>query len=676
VKRFAVLALVLGCVFTGALPAPAQTTGNKNAATAGVSLVSQNTWVRLRSTFTMDLHLDNPTIAARPGAAIAIRVHESASSRIGFDDVIANRNLGSTLYQPDPILVSSLPQDRDRNVRVTLGLSGSDVQPTIGIRQPGVYPVEVSLTNTGEPSGSFVTWLVAVAANEANPLGKKLAVSFGWSLVAPPAVLPDGKPDAGVVKQMQPSGRLDKIATLLARAGEFPYSLEVGPETAQAWQTLAQRDPEAAAGFTRVRRAASAATTELMPTSYVPINVAALEAAGMGSHLSEQYLLGANALKGALGVAPSEGTRSAFVNPVSDAAVDRQRQMLADRIAVRDSALVPSTHRFTPSQTFVLATPGGRSRGAATAPFLEQLLDGPDPAPLRAHRLIAALAEVAYETPGISRGVVLAAPQNWTPDLDVMTVVVEALRDNPLIRPTTLDDFFTFVSNEQDDADLDVERRLVPQPVAGMPLSASEYDEAVARLASYRTVVGTKDPAVVQGEQAIALALSTDLSSTQARAYLGGIDAAVQRFTSAITTDAKRVTLTARKATVPLTIVNHLEPARAVRVRVHLDSPKLLFPEGADKLVTLQPGNNTVEFELEARASGTFAMTIDVHSANGELAFGPPVRVSVRSAAFGGWAVALTVGAVVFLALWWAYHFRRTRRGRGLSSAPAPSPAT
>lgn len=668
-------ALIAGlAVATVVVPASAQ---EQPAAVAapGVSLVSQDPWVRLESTFTIELHLDNPTIAARPDAAIALRVHESASSRIGFDDVIANRNLGSTLYQTAPRRVADLQKDRDNNVRLTFGLSGSGVEPSIGIRNPGVYPVEVSLTNTGTPSGSFVTWLV-VAAEGDNPIGKKLAVSFVWPVVAPPAVEADNRPIPEITKQMQASGRLDKIATLLARAEDFPMSLIIGPETAQAWQLLAKNDPDAAAGFARLREAANAETTELLRTSYVPIDEAALEAAGMGTRLSEQYLLGANALRSALGIAPADGARAALVNGASDAAIDRQRQMLADTIAVRESALIPTTHQFTPSQTFVLATATGRSRGAATAPFLEALLEGPDPAPLRAQRLIAGLAEVAYETPGISRGIVLAPPMNWTPDLAAMTTVVEALRDNPLVEPRRIGGFFRFVSNERDDAGLDVERRLLPTIPAEMPLRASEYQAAIERLESYRDVVGSRDPAVVQGEKALALALSSEITPERANAYLGGIDAAVRSFTSGITTDAKRVTLTSRQADVPLTFVNNLQPARSVQVRVHLESPKLLFPKGADKVVTLEPGNNTVVFPIEARATGTFAMTIDVSSANGELAFGPPVRVSVRSAVFGGWAVALTVAAVVFLALWWANHFRRTRRGRRPGSAPAPAPAT
>ena len=42
-----------------------------------------------------------------------------------------------------------------------------------------------------------------------------------------------------------------------------------------------------------------------------------------------------------------------------------------------------------------------------------------------------------------------------------------------------------------------------------------------------------------------------------------------------------------------------------VKVRVHLESPKLVFPEGSDFQVTLPRGHYTTEFPVEARASGT-----------------------------------------------------------------------
>jgi hypothetical protein len=64
-----------------------------------------------------------------------------------------------------------------------------------------------------------------------------------------------------------------------------------------------------------------------------------------------------------------------------------------------------------------------------------------------------------------------------------------------------------------------------------------------------------------------------------------------------------------------------------------------------------------------------------VTSPDGGLEFGPPVLVTVRSAVFGGWAVGLTVVSLVFLAGWWANHFRRTRKSRRLAAKPDPVPA-
>ena len=645
----------------------------------GLSLVSQSTWVPLRQTFTMKLHIDNPTLAAEPNAAIAIRIRQSTTSRSGFDDVIANRNLGGTLYEPNHISVASLHPDRHGDVSIVFGLSGSGIRPTIFINRPGVYPVEVQLVNTGVASGSFVTWLVAVDAGAEKPIETKLAVSLVWQVVANPIALPDGSDDPKVVAEIKPGGRLDRIATLLARSSGIRLSLAIGPETAEAWKRLGRGNPAVAASFARVRAAARRTTSEILPTPYVPIDAAALEAAGLGSYLyggTGEYARGTSAVRSALGANPSTSAQSAFIDPAptSDAAVDGLRRMLIDRVAVRDQALIPVVHPFSPAQAFVLDTTGGASRAVATAPFVESLLNGADPSALRAQRVVAALAEVAYENPSIPRGIVIAPSARWSPDLTTMDTVVAALRSLPLVESATLDDLFATISNEQVFG-APVQRRLAPAVPAPTPVSAGEYQIAANELSAYRDVVGDRDPVVVDGEEALLTSLSTSISPERAHAEIARIDEAVHAFTSGVSADEKRITLTSRRAEVPLTFENNLKPPRDVTVRVHLESTKLLFPKGADQSVPLKPGSNTIRFTVEARASGTFPMTISVTSQNGKLAFGAPVRVTVRSAVFGGWAVGVTVAALVFLAGWWANHFRRTRRRRRIAAPPATSPA-
>jgi hypothetical protein len=414
----------------------------------------------------------------------------------------------------------------------------------------------------------------------------------------------------------------------------------------------------------------------MLPITYVPIDATALEAAGLGGYLTGEYAAGTKALRSALGASPPTSVQSAFIDPAptSDTAVNALRQMLIDRVAVRDEALIPVHHPFTPSQAFVLETTGAASRAVATAPFVEDLFNGSDSSALRAERVIAALAEVAYETPSIPRGIVIAPPARWTPDLNTMATVVAAMRSLPLIQPATLDDLLATISNEQA-LGTAVQRRLVPTVPAPIPVVAEEYQNAANELSAFRDVVGARDPAVVQGEAALLTTLSTSISRERAHAELAKIDFAVHAFTAGVTADEKRITLTSRRAAVPLSFENNLKPARDVTVRVHLESAKMLFPDGADQSVILKPGSNTIRFNVEARASGTFPMTISVTSPNGKLAFGAPVRVTVRSAVFGGWAVGVTVAALVFLAGWWANHFRRTRRSRRLADSPANSPA-
>jgi hypothetical protein len=661
--------LLVACALVIASPAaPARAADTPDEIT-GVHLAYQSPWVNTRGQFTMLLQVDNPGLAARPGAAISIRVHQSASTRTSFDNVIAGE-LGRILYEPDPIPVALIPRWTDGSLAITLGLSGSQTEPSIGVSRAGVYPVEVSLTNTGTPTSSFVTWLVVVPAGE-QPVDEPLMLASIWQVVANPARRDaNGTPDGPeFLAQIQRGGRLDRIASLLDESGRFPASLVIGPETVESWSAAAKADDDVASGFAKVRTAARRTSTNLLPVPYVPMDGPVLEAAGRGAELPGAYVAGGQTLDAVLGASPFDSAQTAFVDPADDATVDRLRDMQAPRVAVRESALVPITHPRTPAESFALVTAGGRSQAVATAPFVEQLLEGDDPPALKAQRVIAALAEIAYELPAVRRGIVLSTPSNWNPDVEAMTALVEGISNFPLVAPVKLDELFTRISSEQID-DIDVERRLQPSTPPAAPLSSGELAAAANRLRAYEAVVGRDDPIIVKGKHALVTAASTAASRPQALADIADIDRAVADFTSAVTVDAKRVTLTARRASVPISFENNLVPPRRVQVRVHFDSPKLLFPDGRDQVITLEPGRNTVEFMVEARASGTFPMEISLSSADGQLDFGAPVRVSVRSAVFGRLAVFLTIGALAFLALWWGNHFRRTRRAR---RTPAPA---
>jgi hypothetical protein len=100
-------------------------------------------------------------------------------------------------------------------------------------------------------------------------------------------------------------------------------------------------------------------------------------------------------------------------------------------------------------------------------------------------------------------------------------------------------------------------------------------------------------------------------------------------------------------------------------VRIELDSDQLEFPDGDVMTETLQPGGTPIRIPVRTRASGAFPLIIVVTSPDGSVVL-ERTRFDIRSTAVSGVGLVLSIGAGLFLALWWARHWRKTRRSRRL----------
>jgi hypothetical protein len=82
--------------------------------------------------------------------------------------------------------------------------------------------------------------------------------------------------------------------------------------------------------------------------------------------------------------------------------------------------------------------------------------------------------------------------------------------------------------------------------------------------------------------------------------------------------------------------------------------------------VTLVPGPNTIEFEVESRTSGDSLLEVTVlaRDAGADLGTLTAGTYTVRSTALSGLGLVLGVLATVVLLTWWARHVRRARRAR------------
>ena len=85
--------------------------------------------------------------------------------------------------------------------------------------------------------------------------------------------------------------------------------------------------------------------------------------------------------------------------------------------------------------------------------------------------------------------------------------------------------------------------------------------------------------------------------------------------------------------------------------------------------VVLQAAQTTtIKLPVETRASGAFPLDVTITSADGALPVAT-TEYTVRSTAISGIGLALSIGAGLFLLVWWARHFRTARRARKLVGA-------
>lgn len=685
--RRAPLTLALVVALAGALGGmsrsgvgPAGATGvTAGATTTGpaISLLEQPAWSPLGA----DVGFRLDVVGATPGLEVRAVVHAYVQSRIAFERTLDGERLGSQIGTSSA-MVDALPVAPTGGRLFTLPLQDPDAprDPNrVRLSLPrtvsaGVYPVEIELRDpeNGEVRAGFVTHLVATApVADGPPVAERLRLSWIWRIAANPATRVDGSASPAFLRAVAPGGRLATIADLLTSSQDIPLVLSPGPETVGAWQLHADDDPAVAADIDAVRVAAQ--SDQVLAGAYVPIDGPSLQASGLGDASVHELRVGTATLDATLDTRVDPRTSDAA--PLDGPFLEQLRLTGVDRLVVAPSALVPleDAAQFTPARPFALESQGQLFTAVETRPELTALLETSGSPALRAQHLLAGLAVVALEQPNHARGVVMDTALRWDPDPAVIEPVIVGLRAHPLVAAVSLDDLIAAVTPEETE-DGPVVRRLAPILPAATSVHPAGYLATSRRLDGLASMVGATDPVVEQGRELLLASLTSAWSGTTGRsraaARLATVDADIDTIASQVIAPAARtVTVTSRRAEIPVSILN--ATGREVRVSVRLDSEKLEFPEGNERVLTLAPQNTTVSFVVESRASGTFPLAVSVASEDGALEL-QRARYTVRSTVVSGVGVFLTIGAGLFLAVWWLTHWRRTRRNR-MPVAPVPT---
>jgi hypothetical protein len=667
VAMAAVAAVVLTAAPVPAGTGPARTSGGPQDAPR-ILLLSQPAWVALGGNLPLQLQVQGQGTAA-PGLTISITAHQAVTSRTAYDAALRGENLGSTLGHVDlPLDFFAAGVGGARTIPVGLQPDGQFGS----VRRTGVYPFVVELRALDNTRlAGFVTPVVAVApdANGGPVIGQRLGVSLVLPQVARPATGADGKPDPEVVAELAPEGRLGQQAIAIAKSA-VPLTLAPGPETLESWTQLARDNPSLATPLDALRDAL--ARMQVLAGPYVPIDVRALVAGGLSSEVGNELVQGTERLGALLGARVDP--RTEIARPTNEAALARLRDAGVDRVVVDAGDLAPRDEQFTPAQPFVVRSQQGTTTAVGADAGLQRLLDGDDPPALRAQRFLGGLASVALEQPNATRGVAVLEPEDWNGSGELLDAVLAGLEaDHPLLQAMTVDQLLDTVPPATSGSSV-LERQLTPAPVPAPPVTQNEYTDAETKLRAFNALVPPPNPLTDGGDRALLASLSSAWSGTtgraRARAELAKIRFGVNQYLGRLRVPAgnSTITLTARKGEIPVTFLN--ETAQPLRVRVRLQSDKVVFPDGNERVLDLPPRSATVRFAVETRTSGTFPLTLTVTSPDGELRI-QQTEVQVRSTFVSNVGLFLTIGAIVFLGLWWGFDVRRRRKRRAAEAESA-----
>jgi hypothetical protein len=85
--------------------------------------------------------------------------------------------------------------------------------------------------------------------------------------------------------------------------------------------------------------------------------------------------------------------------------------------------------------------------------------------------------------------------------------------------------------------------------------------------------------------------------------------------------------------------------------------PRLVIEGGGRKAVTLPAGASVaLQFAVDAQSTGRFLTVVQLLTPTGQPMTGR-TQIVVRSTAYNLVALAITLGAALFLALWWGRRF-------------------
>lgn len=578
----------------------------------------------------IDLKIQLPNLLPSDNQLI-ITLHEPVLNEQAFLFSTTGEKLGGVLSSATSN-ISELEISEDGLTNITLQIT-EDKEPfdqyLIQAVRPGVYPISLELrTNSQELVDGIITHLIRVPSNADET--ELLEVILIDSL------------------DIEASKSFDKSETpwltTLYKHQQVPISLVAPPKLLEDFQ-----DTQTFKLWEQNNQ-----SHELIRSSFVPIDEALLTNAGLGTEASLLIEKGLETLISIGSVAPSTLWIETNATDVSQFDTRWARGI---RHAVLSSKSLVATDNLNPRQPVEI-----RSQNSLMTALIfddlapRQLKDSPHSA---AHRTLSHLATIAFTQESPKFVTLDISPDEA--DSTFTDYLLEGIASLFFIEP--------LLASEAMGKPLAVTAAGVPlqyqmkDKASAIRPDFSVYRKAKTHLSAYRSMIRDEDATDHDNfSQELLYSLSDDLKELEQQTiWRRIIDYVRQRSSLLDAPPEETVQMTSRSAAVPFSFQNRSKTA--LRVELRIISEKITvedFDDGETTTLVLEPGITTHRFNLRSLSSGSFPIKIELLSPNGSLVLSETQSV-IRATAPTGVGLALTLGAALFLAIWWIADSRRRR---------------
>ncbi len=634
--------------------------------TLPVGLLVGTLWINSTASPTMadsgsaslGLIAQSPWIDDEGDLAIQLRITGDAQDtvlRLGLHPAVDRRGL--LALKDNPVLEmpeSTLFIDVDEIINsagvasLTLPVSPNGILRS----RPGeVSPLTVELlTANGRSLDRLTTPVVhlpLIPAGEA-AAHRPLLVTISLDIEGPPPLYPDGRiePDEATVRY------LSAVVDAALDHPSVPVDVSLPPATVAG---LAHSDDLAHARLLAdLEAAVRVGSLHLRSSSFVTADPEAWRRAGRPDVHHDLLDHGDQVLNELLGEAPNR-TVAVLRSTAVPATLDLLGRLGAIGHVVSANRLDPRPVTASYGSTYparLLDSSGVAHPALVADPDLARHLVNPRGSVSAAQYLVADLALLAWSDPTVTRTAIVTMPETLVVDALTLDLVLGAVEDAPFLHLRSLPELFQ--ASLATDAAAAVTYELWPEPVTPVSRRATDRSLAETAVAAYTAILGGPHPDAAALNDLLEVTAAAELDGDAMDAYLSTVYDTVSDVLDKFTTPANQsVRLTARRADLPFTIHNGLNTNARVVLILQSDG-RLEFPEGDAIEAVLVPGRNRIAVPVRARTSGDARLRVTVRSPDdARLLQLQSVQLMVRTTSLPGVGVALFIGALAVLAIWW-----------------------